>query len=401
MHMHPLLVAGFGAVVAAAPSLPIVVSSPILSPQSCDNNPALLVLRGLDDAASICGNLSPATQTAVATATLMQTSTETVIATVTETDAQTATDTATTVAQTTETSIVGGPTDISTNTITTTTVYGRDTSFDFLRKKNKNKKKRDKCPAKPKPNSSTYSGSLTSTSMAAPSGTTLTSSTLSSTTTSSNPLGSFPTDVISAACSCLASSTTVTDIVTVTTTVAATPPVTSTAHVTVSPTVATEFVTITSGTNTATATSTAPGLTTTVETHVPAPTPATVTVTVTTTQAAAAVATTTVTATSPYFRAYLAQPAGNAIPITRRQVFQDVPDIPLTIDGIVQFCATQCVADSGCVRIWIAYNDPITQDGLWCVTGGAQDNFGQLQNNYPGIGAAGEWFEATSPESPP
>lgn len=118
MHLHPLLVAGFGAVVAAAPR-PNIILSPILTPQACDNNAALLLLQGLDDAASICSQLAPAlTQTAVSTATLTQTSTETVTATVTETDAQTATDTATTVAQTTETDVFDGPTDISTNTIT-------------------------------------------------------------------------------------------------------------------------------------------------------------------------------------------------------------------------------------------------------------------------------------------
>ncbi|KAK7911782.1 hypothetical protein PG985_014263 [Apiospora marii] len=118
MQLHPFLEAGFGAVVAAAPS-PIFISSPILTPQTCDNNVALLVLRGLDDAAAICSQLSPAsTQTALNTATLTQTSTETVTTSVTSTDAQRATVTVTTVAQTTEITIVDGPTDISTNTIT-------------------------------------------------------------------------------------------------------------------------------------------------------------------------------------------------------------------------------------------------------------------------------------------
>ncbi|KAK8087357.1 hypothetical protein PG994_002331 [Apiospora phragmitis] len=124
MQLRPVIVVGFGAVAAGAPS-PLILSSPILSPNACANNPALPVLQTLDSAAICSPFVDPAssTQTAQSTATLTQTSTETVVATVTETDAQTATVTATTVAQTTDTTEVDGPTDISTETITTDTSY--------------------------------------------------------------------------------------------------------------------------------------------------------------------------------------------------------------------------------------------------------------------------------------
>lgn len=273
----------------------------------------------------------------------------------------------------------------------TTTVYQRDTTFDSLQNNLPNaqkKRKRDNCPAKPRPSGVTYSGRLISSSTAAPS-----SKTSSSKTSSSNPLSHFPTDVVSAACSCLASPATVTDTVNVTTTVAATPPATATAHVTVSPTLATSFVTVTSGTVTATTTTTAPGLTSTAETDVPAATPATMTVTVTATTTEAAVATTTVAPTSPYFAVQLETFFARAIPNRRRQVYQDVSGVPLTIDGIFQFCATQCVADPGCTKIWIAHNRPITQAGLWCVTGGTADDFTNLQNDSPGIGVDGTYYD--------
>ncbi|KAK7911783.1 hypothetical protein PG985_014264 [Apiospora marii] len=284
-------------------------------------------------------------------------------------------------------------------TCSTTTVYERDTIFDpfqpsfkkrdsfppnFHMRNDKNKKKRDQCRAKPKPSNSTYSASLTSASL-----TSTRSAAPSSTSTKSNPLGSFPTDVISAACRCLASSTTVTDTVTITTTVAASPSATLTATVIVSPTLSTDVVTVTSGTVTATTTATAPGLTSTVETDVAAPTPATVTVTSTTTQAAP---TTTVTAPNPYFEVSSEYYVSQCIPKSRRQTFPDVPGVPLTIDGIFQFCAARCAADAGCSKIWITHNRPITREGLWCVTGGAADNFDDLQCPYPGIGIDGSYY---------
>ncbi|KAK8060842.1 hypothetical protein PG996_010772 [Apiospora saccharicola] len=67
------------------------------------------------------------------------------------------------------------------------------------------------------------------------------------------------------------------------------------------------------------------------------------------------------------------------------RVFADVPDIPLTTEDIFDFCAGKCVDDPGCNSIWIAYNRPVTREGLWCITG---ENMLQspLQCQYAPIG---------------
>ncbi|KAK7953152.1 hypothetical protein PG988_013846 [Apiospora saccharicola] len=45
-------------------------------------------------------------------------------------------------------------------------------------------------------------------------------------------------------------------------------------------------------------------------------------------------------------------------------------------------------------QIWIAHNNPVTRDGLWCVTGGRDDRFyGNEQFQAPGIGAEGTYYD--------
>ncbi|KAK8128968.1 hypothetical protein PG984_010076 [Apiospora sp. TS-2023a] len=406
MQLHPLLVAGLGAVVVGAAPAPFV-SSPVLTPQSCDDNPALLVLRGLDDVAAVCSGLAPpaSTQTALSTKTATATSTETVTATLTETDSETATSTATAVGQATETSVVDGPTVIETDTITTVTSYMRDDG-EFSLKKLKNKKKRDRCAAKPKSSYSasmmSYSASMTagSTSMTASTAgmstnsVSMTTSSAPSSTATSNPadaLKQFADDVVAAACSCLASAPTVTDTVTVTTTVAATPPATQTAHVTVSTVVATVYVTVTPSTETQTATSTAPATTTTVTERTPAATPVTATTTdatqVSTERPRATVPAVGVAPFDFYFHL-----DNRCMPISNtREVFADVPDIPLTTEDIFDFCAGKCVDDPGCNSIWISYNTPVTRQGLWCITG--EDMYqSAFQCRYAPIGQKGALY---------
>lgn len=100
------MVAGLGAVAAAAPS-PLLLASPPLDPQppSCDDVPALPALQSLGDAAAaaFCQRVAPVpTQTARRTVTV----------------SETATVTASAAARTTETRVVDGPTDLSTETIT-------------------------------------------------------------------------------------------------------------------------------------------------------------------------------------------------------------------------------------------------------------------------------------------
>ncbi|KAK7957777.1 hypothetical protein PG988_012625 [Apiospora saccharicola] len=221
----------------------------------------------------------------------------------------------------------------------------------------------------------------------------MTTSSAPSSTATSNPadaLKQFADDVVSAACSCLASAPTVTDTVTVTTTVAATPPATQTAHVTVSTVVATVYVTVTPSTETQTATRTAPATTTTVTERTPAATPASATTTDATQVSTERPRATVPAVNGPSF--LHAYSDSNCMPTSNtREVFADVPDIPLTTEDIFDFCAGKCVDDPGCNSIWIAYNRPVTREGLWCITG---ENMLQspLQCQYAPIGQKGALY---------
>ncbi|KAK8044059.1 hypothetical protein PG993_004083 [Apiospora rasikravindrae] len=366
MQLHPLLVAGLGAVVAAAPSPLISNTSPVLSPQqSCDDIPALPVLQSLGDAAaaSICNQLAPVqTQTAKSTTTL----------------SETATVTATTDAQTTETTVVDGPTDISTETITvtatttqpaTSTAYTTGVVIPFLLTHNsqdddghrkdsgwspggvsggssgptrKKKKRGDKCVVKPKPSNSASTTSSAPTS-----------------TASSDPvdaLKGFADDVIAAACSCLTG---------------AAP--TATETITVTATVATAQQTVTTGTETVPATSTAPGLTT-ANTSTGAAT-ATVTQTVATVTSAdpnAPAATTTVVGSTTF--TYKASFDNHCFPLQTIAQPSSVAAADGTFETGFQHCAAACLANPDCGELYINYPDPIDpRYGVNCYLGGYPD----------------------------
>ncbi|KAK7921643.1 hypothetical protein PG985_009665 [Apiospora marii] len=357
MQLHPFLAAGLGAAVVAAAPSPLIISSPVLSPQqlSCDDIPALPVLQALGDAAaaSICSRLAPVpTQTAQSTTTRTETATATVTETVTETDAQTASVTASTVVQTTETAIVDGPTDISTETITTVTTVGRTGPYK------KKHKRGDKCAAKPK--SSSSSSSATTTTSSAP--------TSSASSDPVDALESFPDDVVAAACACLnLAAPTTTETVTVTATVPASASATQSTSVTVSPTLATAFQTVTAGTETATTTTTAPGLTTVVTTATTATTTATVvTATVTTADPTAPATTSTVTSNWQYVQAF----DNRCAPTKWGFSGDNYGGSPPTYGGAFQSCVDQCAGDYRCGQIYFTYDDPVREYGGVCYTGG-------------------------------
>ncbi|KAK8133542.1 hypothetical protein PG984_005554 [Apiospora sp. TS-2023a] len=350
MQLQPLLLAGLGAVVAAAPSPVLLISSPVLSPQqACDDIPALPVLRSLGDAAAaaLCSQLAPVqTQTAKTTTTL----------------SETATVTASTLAQTTETTVVDGPTDLSTETITetaivtepatstayttpvvTVTTVGRTGPY-------RKKKRGDKCVVKPKPSYSVSTGYSSSTGHSA----SMTSS-ASTSPASSAPaaaLEHFSRDVIAAACACLITG----------------PAPTTTETITVTATVATESATVTTGTETMAATSTAPGLTSVFTTATTAATETRTVVTATVTVDAPAT-TATVKSDWPLVDFY----SFRCEPIKMLSSDAADPGNPPSFDGRFRSCVARCESDPRCGQIFFSYDYADEAGGL-CLTGGHPGN---------------------------
>ncbi|OAQ59918.1 hypothetical protein VFPPC_10011 [Pochonia chlamydosporia 170] len=338
---------------------------------SCNDNPALAVLRFLR-ASSFCSSfIHISTQTVTSKTTVTQTVPQVVSATITATDGQTITTTNTATVEATVTNAVDGPIVTVTNTITDTatvtspqpvTVTSTSTVSvtTYGRTGPKKRGAPGRAPCKPNP------------------------------PRVPPELKRFADKVISTACSCYVKAPTVTAKSTVTVTVKPTTTLSFTA--TVSPTLATQanVVTVTA---TVTVTTTKP------------PTTNTATAEITATETLRPVATNTQVATQTVTVAgrqynYVSSYNNNCVPFNYLTLNDDVQGIPLTYDGIFQYCAAKCAADPSCGQIWVANNDPITRTGLWCMTGGKQStsNFdytwtsSEIQCAYPPIGKYGTWY---------
>ncbi|KAK5994174.1 hypothetical protein PT974_07616 [Cladobotryum mycophilum] len=434
MHFNTLRIALLATLVAAAPQ-PLLDTRDL---RSCNNNVALSAVKLLRATAFCSSFLHISTETCIRTATVTKTIPTTISATATLTNGQTVTNINTVVVQVISTVVVDGPTNTVTATITdintitnpiivTVTKTNTVTSTTYPRVGGP--LKRDEVlPREPNANPR----------VVIPPG-----------------LKIFASNVISTACSCYVPSPTVIKTTTVTKTIRPTATLSFTA--TVSPTIATVikchelcksgrkkvFPTPTSGarlearplikelegqelkpspietylrdsydlatelcthslpcdqkpdiktvtsTSSSTTTSTGPPVTSTETAR------ATITATVQPVSYTTKTETETVTVTGRQYH-HVFSYNNKCIPYNYLTLNSDVSGIPITFEGIFQWCAALCASDSSCVQIWVAHTDPVSPVGLWCMTGGGPESKTwdqtEIQCQYPPIGPNGHWY---------
>lgn len=107
----------------------------------------------------------------------------------------------------------------------------------------------------------------------------------------------------------------------------------------------------------------------------------------------------TCTPTDPIGYTLVQSYTSHCVPYNYLNLFTSVP--ATTYYEAYQYCAQQCASNASCVQMWVSYTPGTPRTGpFWCLTGGGGDtissdnqwNAGEIQCNYPPIGANGDWY---------